>query len=998
MTQHYLLTLLLLLTLSVRSQSVPQTYEAESSLLGGAAKVNTNHIGFTGSGFVDQFTIKGASAAFTIEVAEAGSYYVTLRYSNGTKNDNTLSLYVNDVDVRQTILKPTSQSWKVWGNKTEILELNEGTNTIRYQHDTDDSGFVNLDHIWLSKLAGNGVIGTPILKDQYSVVVQDYVQLPNTANNKPPRLNTFAFFEDRKFVGEEREGKIYELIEEGQAVTYQLFLDTRKAIAQNTGRNLNTQSSMHGGLRGIAFHPDFATNGKFYTSVMEDRPSNPADFNYISDSSNPIDADGVLVEWTYDFALNRIDSTSYREVFRIGMPVYDHPIKQIAFNRYAAPGDEDYGLLYVTHGDGSVQSATAGGGLNNDALGKILRIDPLANDESPYTVPVTNPFVGDDAYLDEIYALGFRNPHTLSFNQHRDGKSYLISGEAGRDNIEEVNLVYPGANYGWANREGTFVHLNSGGGIVEGLSPLPENEAELGYTYPAAQWGHEGDIGKGFVGQAIAGGYVYTSPDQNIQQYIFVDFANSGRLFYCNFDDLLASNIQLDVNDPLRSSPSSLTQAQIYEYSVYYDDDSDPSTPAIAKESMKDIIDDDENYDGSNRADIRFGQDQEGIVYMLNKRNGRIYTIQTVTPVIPPTFTFSYEAEDAKTNGVIGTKHPGFRGTGFVEYLTRQGRFVTFEVEVPEEDLYIVDMRYAAGSPNGPIQERTMSLYVNQQKVESINFEITGSWRTRSNKLLTIPLNKGSNTVTFQYDPGDTGYINIDYIDLKKSTYQAEDASTNAIIGDKHANFAGTGFVEYLTQQGRFVSFDIDVSQSGTYQVDARYAAQEWRNATQDRTMSLYLNDTLVDQIAFPVTSSWSEWANSSIDLPLEQGINKLRYEFDPGDTGFINLDYIVVSQNIKDTVAAAITSHLNNLITEKSEEVFGTLYPNPVRTNVSLAYKGNSEKVQISVMDMYGNKVYSQVSSSQDVLFTMSNLKKGMYFITLKDNSQTVTRKIFKE
>ena len=68
----------------------------------------------------------------------------------------------------------------------------------------------------------------------------------------------------------------------------------------------------------------------------------------------------MWIVWTYDNESGQVDPTSYREMFRVGMHVYDHPIKGIVFNPYAKLGDEDYGLLYIGHGDGSLQSAIAG--------------------------------------------------------------------------------------------------------------------------------------------------------------------------------------------------------------------------------------------------------------------------------------------------------------------------------------------------------------------------------------------------------------------------------------------------------------------------------------------------------------------------------------------------------------------------------------------------------------------------------------------------------------
>lgn len=465
-----------------------------------------------------------------------------------------------------------------------------------------------------------------ILPGNMGIVVEKYVQFPDN-NGVRPRINSFTFTNDRKFVSDEGGGRIFEIIDNpaGGIASLSLFLDLKAAIPLNTSRNLNFANSWHGGLRDVAFHPEFPTNGKFYTSIMEDRPADPSLHTYLSDVANPVAGDGVLVEWTYDHITSAVDPSSYREVFRVGMPVYDHPIKNITFNQFAQPGDEDYGLLYIAHGDGSVQSATAGGGQNNDALGKIIRVNPLASGMNSYSVPATNPFVGNPSYLDEFYAIGFRNPHNIRFNQDLNGNVHLICADAGRDNIEEINVIQAGGNYGWSNREGTFVHL-AGGGLITGIAPLPANEATFGYTYPSAQWMHTGTVGAGFVGQAIAGGSSYIDPANNINHCVFADFARTGRLFYSGMLDLVAQKTVLSAGE----SPSALTQAQVYEYAVFFDHDNDVATPPLARDNMRDVIDDEPSHVG-NRADLRFGNDVEGNLYISSKRNGWVYKVQTVS-------------------------------------------------------------------------------------------------------------------------------------------------------------------------------------------------------------------------------------------------------------------------------------------------------------------------------------------------------------------------------
>jgi glucose/arabinose dehydrogenase len=492
-------------------------------------------------------------------------------------------------------------------------------------------------------------VPAPITDRGVVVELAPYVQIPNTSLGRP-RLNSFATTGDRLFVVEDYDGKIYEIKGAGQSGIASLFFDVKASVLAATGRRLDNTSIFHGGLRAVAFHPNFAINGLFYTSIMEQRPANPNPADYLSDVPTPIVADSVLVEWTFDHDAGSVDASSYRQVFRVGMPVYDHPIKQIAFNPFAEPGGSDFGKIYIAHGDGSVQSATAGGGMRNDARGKILRINPRqATNGDPYRIPPENPFVGTLAMPDEVWSLGHRNPHHLAFAQDAAGNSRLLVAEAGRDNVEEVNVIVRGANYGWAEREGTFVHLPSGD-LLDGIAPLPSDEAEFGYTYPAAQVGHDGARGQGFSGQSIAGGYVIDNGSALSGQYFYSDFPKSGRLFHSTLDDLLTAVTQLDPDVANRDAPTDLTQAPTGEATIMFDHDANPSTPSLLRSNLLDVFNDAASYDRSGRADVRFGQGVDGELYISSKKNGWVYL---VTNSLPP--TESCNGFVATTTGLVGT-------------------------------------------------------------------------------------------------------------------------------------------------------------------------------------------------------------------------------------------------------------------------------------------------------------------------------------------------------
>jgi glucose/arabinose dehydrogenase len=228
----------------------------------------------------------------------------------------------------------------------------------------------------------------------------------------------------------------------------QSFLDVRSQI---TPLNPNGDER---GLLGLAFHPGFRTNGRFfafYTSPP--RAGAPAGYNntiVISEfrATVPANPDDVPV----------VIPGSERVVLQVHHPQGNHNGGTVAF------GPDGY--LYISIGDGGGRddenplghaddwyADNAGGNgqdVTSNLLGDILRID--VDGSLPYAVPPDNPFVGRPG-LDEIWAYGFRNPYRFAFDP--GGSRMLLAGDAGQELWEEVSVVVRGGNYGWNVKEGT---------------------------------------------------------------------------------------------------------------------------------------------------------------------------------------------------------------------------------------------------------------------------------------------------------------------------------------------------------------------------------------------------------------------------------------------------------------------------------------------------------------------------------------------------------------
>lgn len=492
----------------------------------------------------------------------------------------------------------------------------------------------------LHRGAAQDLLGDVITDSAFRLELRPYVTLPSSRDNLV--MMTTRPGDARPYLVNEQ-GYVYALNDNGDGTgSAAQFFNVGSALSAN-GRSLNSPGSSQRGLQSIAFHPDFNNvgapgYGKLYTTQLVTRPFNTSGFNYLGDSvtGSNVNADGLLAEWTYDFNAQQVDSSSFRELFRTQMPLYDHPIKQARFNPYAVPGDDDYGLLYMTHGDSNIKHSPNDDPLHLDnALGKMIRINPLADGADPYSIPATNPFFGsgDADVLQEIYAYGFRNPHTFSFNQDGNGNVHILVGDIGRNNVEEVNLVQSGRNYGWTEREGTVVHLqfadNSGQeGYISGTDPLPGNEATLGYTYPVAQYDHDADVGDRSSGNSIATGHVIRNgSDPNLHnQLIFGDFSRRtvNNSFHADFDEMLAAITELDAGDPSRDEPSELTQATVHSLRIALDHDNNPATAPQLYDGFLAMLND---LVGSNRTDVRFGEGAFGEMYVTSKQNGVVYLV-----------------------------------------------------------------------------------------------------------------------------------------------------------------------------------------------------------------------------------------------------------------------------------------------------------------------------------------------------------------------------------
>ncbi len=434
-----------------------------------------------------------------------------------------------------------------------------------------------------------GPLAGEILNEGLTVDVEDLIQVPTSSGSAPlARINMLVEVPDgseRLFINDLR-GRLY-VLDGGVLLT---FMDMA------VERPLTTTPGKATGFVSIAFHPNFGVNGLFYTVHTEDEGAISPNLGPAIPAS--LFQHTVLTEWSVsDPAANSFSGTS-RELMRIGSTHPFHNLGEIAFKPNAELNDDDYGLLYIAGGDygnGSAPPHPEQLQRLDTPYGTLMRIDPLGGpfvrDSTTYNygIPPSNPFAsdGDPNTLGEIYAYGFRNAHRIAWDT--GGSGTPIVSDIGQGNIEEANILVAGANYGWPEREGTFaLDVTTD---PETVTALPAGDAMFGFAYPPVQYDHD-------EGAAIAGGFVYRGPVASDLQgkFVFGDIAN-GRIFYVDIAEMLAA---------ADGDPSTTTQ--IYELNLVY---------AGQAMTLLEIL-------ASGRADLRFGMDLSGNLYITTKTDGFI--------------------------------------------------------------------------------------------------------------------------------------------------------------------------------------------------------------------------------------------------------------------------------------------------------------------------------------------------------------------------------------
>lgn len=291
---------------------------------------------------------------------------------------------------------------------------------------------------------------------------------PELAVERPVSFQIAPDDSKRRFLVEQT-GKIKLLPTDESAREAKVFLDLSASIG--------VEKDFEEGLLGLAFHPKFGENGRFYVTFSRQGPKRL-----------------VLAEYTVSAAdPDRADPASERILLEVQEPEWNHNSGNVFF------GPKD-GLLYLCCGDGGLRNGVH---LLSQKLtswcGKVLRIDVDGQGEGrAYGIPQDNPFVDTPHAAPEIWAYGLRNPWGVWIDPETD---LFYLADVGQDLYEEINLIEKGGNYGWNYKEAThdFPGRES---LMAALGQKPGPPQDLVLIEPIHEYSRAD-------GLSITGGYVY---------------------------------------------------------------------------------------------------------------------------------------------------------------------------------------------------------------------------------------------------------------------------------------------------------------------------------------------------------------------------------------------------------------------------------------------------------------------------------------------------------
>lgn len=307
----------------------------------------------------------------------------------------------------------------------------------------------------------------------------------------------------------EQGGRILAFPQQRSASKATVFLDIRHRVQTGGGEE---------GLLGLAFDPNYQQNRIYYVNYTTPSPRRTIIARY---RGNDPKSEQIILEFEQPYA--------------------NHNGGALVF------GPDGY--LYIAVGDGGSANDPQNYGQNlNSLLGKILRIDPHGT--SRYKIPADNPMLNTKGARPEIWAYGLRNPWRISFDRQT---GELWAGDVGQNQVEEIDRIVKGGNYGWRLCEGNLA------------MPQLKQACPSQYQAPVFTYTHDG------AAKSITGGYVYRGKAMKSLQgsYVYADFVDR-QIWALNVNGSV-TNTKIAIADLPISSFGEDQQGELYV--VGYSDD-----------------------------------------------------------------------------------------------------------------------------------------------------------------------------------------------------------------------------------------------------------------------------------------------------------------------------------------------------------------------------------------------------------------------------------------
>ena len=424
---------------------------------------------------------------------------------------------------------------------------------------------------------------------ELAVRIEEFATIPDSWDNTPARVSVLTRDPSGRLFANDQRGPLYTIDSTGSEVTE--YLDLRDFPA------LGILAGGEPGFQSFAFHPDFATSGadgfgRFYTIHSSNNTSAVPDF----DPGGGTSFHSLLLEWqTNDPTSSTFAPANalqpFREMLRLKQPFGNHNTGLVAFNTTASSGNVDYGNLYVAVGDGGSGGDPQDNGQDpSNPFGALLRIDPLGTNSmnGQYGIVADNALAADGtpSTLGEIYAYGLRNPQRYGWDA-ATGDMYIA--DIGQNAVEEIDLGSNGGNFGWDVREGSFG--SSASGLID---PVAEYDHTNVVSSPPTSIGNRaitvGEVARGtgfpgFDGQLLLG-----------------DFP-TGLIFLLDVD-----------SDLLDGGQDGLVELQPL----------DSSGQPVRLFGLINAARTARGLGTTSRADLRFGINTPGEVFITNKKDGII--------------------------------------------------------------------------------------------------------------------------------------------------------------------------------------------------------------------------------------------------------------------------------------------------------------------------------------------------------------------------------------